>query len=100
MVAIVIVQVVERLKSEILTGLNSTFTEADWPKGTKRGEWNSLFIICYLLNIDRLTYLKIIMTALIILINVLLFYVYFQAGLLTLMDTYLPAGVKQSDKKN
>ena len=40
------------------------------------------------------------MTALIILINELLFYVYFQAGLLTLMDTYLPAGVKQSDKKN
>ena len=33
-----IFQVVERLKSEILTGLNSTFTEADWPKGTKRGD--------------------------------------------------------------
>ena len=41
----------------------------------------------------------VIKTALIIAINVLLFYVYFQAGLLTLMDTYLPAGVKQSDKK-
>ena len=39
------------------------------------------------------------MTDLIILINELLFYVYFQAGLLTLMDTYLPAGVKQSDEE-
>ena len=31
-------QVVEMLKAEVLAALNTTYTEADWPKGTKRGE--------------------------------------------------------------
>ena len=31
-------QVVEMLKAEVLAALNTTFTEADWPKGTKRGQ--------------------------------------------------------------
>ena len=33
-------QVVEMLKAEVLAALNTTYTEADWPKGTKRGESN------------------------------------------------------------
>ena len=40
-------QVVERLKAEVLAALNSTFTEADWPKGTKRGE-------CYVIYNDSI----------------------------------------------
>ena len=31
-------QVVEMLKAEVLAALNTTYTEADWPKGTKRGQ--------------------------------------------------------------
>jgi len=35
-------EVVEMLKAEVLAALNTTFTEADWPKGTKKG-WPSNF---------------------------------------------------------
>ena len=31
------VKVVAKLQTEVMNALNSTFTEADWPKGTKKG---------------------------------------------------------------
>lgn len=35
-------QVVERLKAEVLSAMNSSYVPADWPKGTKKG-WPSNF---------------------------------------------------------
>ena len=32
------VKVVAKLQTEVMNALNSTFTEADWPKGTKKGD--------------------------------------------------------------
>ena len=32
------VKVVAKLQTEVMNALNSTFTEADWPKGTKKGK--------------------------------------------------------------
>ena len=32
------VKVVAKLQTEVMNALNTTFTEADWPKGTKKGK--------------------------------------------------------------
>ena len=48
------VKVVAKLQTEVMNALNSTFTEADWPKGTKKG--TEFFSLQNLTNLSHLDF--------------------------------------------